>query len=199
MNLGQKKTKCYSLSLSFFFLKFPNAKCLNVFIVFLTHYFFLCQFKNCCPWQLEKSPKMGPVHRVMQENWIHIHMLAGPWEKLFFSWFIMIYVLHTHPFKRLKTGPVNLVVGGYAKYLQKGKWQLWRTQRFSSVFCRSSLYMYMYVCGISHEVANKWQHWKLMNVDCPHIFEKQYFCSIKSNNFFEFRGLTLNPNGFRIV
>ena len=34
---------------------------------------------------------------------------------------------------------------------------------------------------------------------CTHIFGKQYFCSIKFNNFFEFRGSTSNPNGFRIV
>ena len=64
---------------------------------------------------------------------------------------------------------------------------------FSPSFCRSSLYMYVDVCGISHQVANKWQHKKLINVDCPHVFGKQYFGSIKFNNFFEFLELDFEP------
>ena len=65
---------------------------------------------------------------------------------------------------------------------------------------RSSLNIYMYVCGISHQVAHKWQHRKLMNLKAVHTYlEKQYFCSIKFNNFLKTWGSTSNPNGFRIV
>ena len=39
---------------------------------------------------------------------------------------------------------------------------------------------------------------KLMNVNV-HTFEKQYFCTMKFHNFFNFWGSTLNPNGFGVV
>ena len=45
----------------------------------------------------------------------------------------------------------------------------------------------------------KWQHRKLMNVDCSHIFTKQYFCSMKFNNFLKFQRSNLNLNGFVII
>ena len=52
-------------------------------------------------------------------------------------------------------------------------------------------------CVEFHGGCTKWQHLKLMNVRCPHIFGQRYISSI--NNFSEFRGSTLNLNGFRIV
>ena len=42
-------------------------------------------------------------------------------------------------------------------------------------------------------------HRQLMNEDHPHIFGKQYFRSIKLNNFLKFWASNLNLNGFGIV
>ena len=98
----------------------------------------------------------------------------------------------------------NFSFGGMPMFLQQsltdtlkilkyiGTWQHWRTQ----VFC---LHVYIYVRGISHWVANKWQHRQFMNEDCPHIFGKRYFCSIKFNNFLNFQGSNSNLNGFGTV
>ena len=67
----------------FFFLRkwaMPNAGSFFFFflIVFLANFFFLATKKK------KKSQKLGSAHRAMRQNWVHILMRAGLWDKPFF-------------------------------------------------------------------------------------------------------------------
>ena len=90
-------------------------------------------------------------------------LLAVPWKPIFLCFFRAFCIL-------CYKANINVLLEAYAKNLEIGTWQLCQTQDcFHLVFV--------------DRVENKWQHRKLLNVNCPQIFGKRYFCCINSITF----------------
>ena len=108
-------------------------------------------------WEWPQAPLVNPVPTILQHI-VHAVRLMGQSDPIPADQF---YILSLPLVNRASLiNPVPLVHSAPLQDKKKKSWKRnvahWQTYMFPSGFRRSSLNKYKYVCGISHQVANKW-------------------------------------------